>query len=331
MNPQVLNCKNCGGALHIVPGQCVIRCPFCGNPYCLDQELPPAVVLAVQVDEEQARERILKGLREPRIEPGFLRRTFFERATLYYVPFYEVRGVKAGWSLGEGETDTYSHVSFEYLEPANDLETLSLNVLDRSLVEAAILNACQVAFRPVEMRRRGVVLPAQPFRKNNVSTDHDVRHVVETHLRLVYFPMWEVAYSYRGMVFRSYCSAVDGSLITVKGLRNHRRKLGLALLGLFSLALLLGRMLKLVFVILSGVSVGPVTLLAAVGILALGGLIWGVLFPYLWRLYAFREEIEVSGAFMVTRPVNYREGRLLRFSREFVHRITGGEKSRGEP
>lgn len=327
MNVSVVNCNHCGGPLPVVPGQCICRCAYCRNPYYLNLDQPPAVVLADEVDADEARDMVLKALRDPRIEPGFRARTYFERATLFYIPFSEVRGIKAGWAPNDPAKpggDGYSLVSFEYLEPANDLSAISLEVLDRNLVESAMLKAEQIPFQPVEMRRRGVVLPASPpgfSRGGNESPDF--RETVETHLRIIYFPVWEIAYSYRGMVFYSYCSAVDGSLILVNGLRNHRRKLALSLLGSFSLALLLGRSVRLAINLAAGIRLSPIPLLTALGLVAGAGFAWSVLFPYLWRLFAFREEISFSGEFETSRTISYREGRLLKFSRRFVRRITG--------
>ena len=327
MKVTLVNCTHCGAPLPLVPGQCICRCAYCRNPYYLDQGQPPAVVLADELSAQQARAAVLAALRDPRIEPGFLSRTFFERATLFYIPFSEVRGIKAGWApseAGKGGAYTFSHVSFEYLEPANDLSAISLEVLDRNIVEAAMLRARQVPFRPAEMRRRGVVLPAAP--RNPVQTGaegHDIRDTVEIHLRLVYFPIWEITYSYRGMVFRSYCSAVDGAMIMVNGLRNHRRKLMLALVGSFSLALLLGRGIRIAINLVSRIRLGPMPLLVAGGVVAGAALTWAVLYPYLWRLFAFREEISISGELSTLRTISYREGALLRFSRRFVRRLTG--------
>lgn len=327
MNVSVVNCSHCGGPLPVVPGQCICRCAYCRNTYYLDLDQPPAVVLADELDAGEARDMVLKALRDPRIEPGFRVRTYFERATLFYIPFSEVRGVKAGWAPDESEKalgESYSLVSFEYLEPANDLSAISLEVLDRNLVESAILKARQIPFHPVDMRRKGVVLPASPPRfSRGDSGAPDIRETVETHLRIIYFPVWEIAYSYRGMVFYSYCSAVDGSLILVNGLRNHRRKLALSLLGAFSLALLLGRSIRMAINLITGFSLNPISLFTALGLVAGAGLAWSVLFPYLWRLFAFREEISFSGEFETTRTISYREGRLVKFSRRFVRRITG--------
>ncbi|HDP94199.1 MAG TPA: hypothetical protein ENN40_02435 [Candidatus Aminicenantes bacterium] len=335
MTVSLINCSHCGGPLPVVDGQRICRCAYCRNPYFLDHDQPPAVVLASELTADQARIAVLTALRDPRIEPGFRKGTFFERATLFYIPFSEVRGIKAGWAAAALEPtgqDAFSMVSFEYLEPANDLSALFLDVLDRSIVEAAMLKARQVPFRPLEMRRRGVVLPATPtpiIKSTNAMPD--LRDTIENHLRLVYLPVWEIVYSYRGIMFHSYCSAVDGTMILVNGLRNHRRKLSLSLLGSFSLALLLGRTIRVAVEMVGRIRSGIFFLLTA-GILVAGAaLTWAVLFPYLWRLFAFREEISISGNFTSTRTISYREGALLKFSRRFVNSLTGESGESKEP
>jgi len=335
MTVSVINCTHCGGPLPVVPGQCICRCEYCRNPYFLDQGQPPAVVLASELDAGQARAAVLTALRDPRIEPGFRKETFFERATLFHIPFSEVRGIKAGWTADEAEhnnRDAFSIVSFEYLEPANDLSALYLDVLDRNIVEAAMLKARQVPFRPVEMRRRSVVLPATLHTVTRTTAEAPgVRDTVEKHLRLVYLPVWEIAYSYRGMMFHSYCSAVDGTMILVNGLRNHRRKLSLALLGSFTLALLLGRTIRFAVDLVSRMRVGLLPLLTAGIALAGAAMVWAVLFPYLWRLFAFREEISISGNFTSMQTISYRENALLKFSRRFVCKLTGESPEKSEP
>lgn len=327
MTVSLINCAHCGGPLPVVPGQCICRCAYCSNPYYLDQGQPPAVVLASELNAGQARAAVLAALRDRRIEPGFRKGTFFERATLFYIPFNEVRGIKAGWVAADAENngkDSFSIVSFEYLEPANDLSALYLDVLDRNILEAAMLKARQVPFRPAKMRRRGVVLPAMPHPVNKTTNDTPgIRDTVERHLRLIYLPVWEIAYSYRGMMFHSYCSAVDGAMILVNGLRNHRRKLSMALLGSFSLALLLGRTIRFAVDLVTRIRPGLFPLLTAGLILAGATLAWAVLFPYLWRLFAFREEISISGNFTSMQTISYRENALLKFSRRFVNRLTG--------
>ncbi len=335
MNAIVLNCTHCGGPLHLAPGQCLCRCPYCGHPYFLDHGLPPAVVLADELTAAEARNAVLSALRDTRIESGFRKKTFFERATLYYIPFNEVRGIKAGWIAADPQNsgrDAFSVQSFEYIEPANDLSTLYLDVLDRNVVETAMLKARQVPFQPAEMRSRGIVLPAQTKPPSRPAAGiPDLRDTIETHLRLIYLPVWEIAYSFRGMVFHSYCSAVDGAVILVNGLRNHRRKLALSLLGCFSLALLLGRTMRFALRLLFGIRFGPIPVLSAAVLLAGVTLLWAILFPYLWRLYAFREEIRISGAYTATRTINYRENGLLRFSRRLVSRLSRENESGFEP
>jgi len=335
MTVTLINCVHCGGPLPVAVGQCICRCAYCRNPYFLDQGRPPAVVLASELNADRARTAVLAALQDPRIEPGFRKRTFFERATLFYIPFNEVRGIKAGWGTAEperGNRDSFSVVSFEYIEPANDLSALYLDVLDRNIVEAAMLKARQIPFRPVEMRRQGVVLPATPNPFSNYTKEvPDIRDTVESHLRLVYLPVWEIAYSYRGMMFHSYCSAVDGTMIQVNGLRNHRRKLLLSLLGSFSLALLLGRPIRFAIDLAGRVRPGLIPLLTAGLLFACAALAWALLFPYLWRLFAFREEISISGNYTSSHTISYREGALMKFSRRLVRKLTGESLEEADP
>jgi len=83
--------------------------------------------------------------------------------------------------------------------------------------------------------------------------------------------------------------------------------------------------------LLTGLRLGLMPLLTALGLVAGAGLAWSVLFPYLWRLFAFREEISFSGEFETSRTISYREGPLLKFSRRFVRRITGEPEEEALP
>jgi hypothetical protein len=191
MNPELIGCKNCGGPLRVVAGQCVIYCHYCQSKYFLDQEMPSAVVLKPEIDFNEAKRLILKGLQHKEIAKSFLYNSYFESAVLYYIPFYEIRGIKAGWTeasiLGNNE---YSYQSFDFLEKANDLNELSIRFIDSSVVEKSILEADQIPFNLVDMRKSGVVLPPKKLDVNSFKIKQTDSELIERHLCLVYFPVW---------------------------------------------------------------------------------------------------------------------------------------------
>jgi hypothetical protein len=268
----------------------------------------------------------LKGLRHKAVSRNFLSNSFFESATLYYIPFFEVRGVKAGWKNPiPASPEDYSYQAFDFLEKANNLSDLKIGFFDYSIVENSILNAQQVSFNPVEMRKEGVVLPAKELdalHRNNAPQSIDV---VELHFRLVYFPVWEVTYTYKGIIFRSYLSATDGQLIKIHALKDHRKKLILAITGLFGVGTLLSRGIKIGFIFLKTPAFGFSLFFLGLGI-PFFIFLSAILFPYFWRLFAFREEVIIRGKLIESNPINYSENKFLRFSRNMVEKMTDSAK-----
>lgn len=282
------------------------QCRYCGNKYYVPQDLPPAVVIKPRVDQQNARDIVLKELRHDEISSSFLSRSFFERAVLYYIPFFELRGIRAGFaSSAAGKPPEYSYTAYDYIEKANDLSDLSLEPFDPTTVENAIISAEQLPFNPVEMRKKGLVLPPGNLAALLKNENPHARESVESHRRLVYFPVWEIGYTFRGIIFKSYVSAVDGRPLKIQGLRSHKKKLRLSLFGMLALAILLGR----------GINSGAGGLLiAAIFVLPLSVF----LFPYFWELFAFQEMVEKQGDTIHFKTINYTENSFEKFSRKMV-------------
>jgi len=313
MNPELIGCKNCGGPLRVIVGQFVIHCPYCKSKYFLDQEIPPAVVLKPEIDLSGAKKMILKGLQHKEIAKSFLHNSYFEKAVLYYVPFFEIRGIKAGWtSASISENIEYSYQSFDFLEKANDLSDLSIGFFDYSTVEESILEARQIPYNLVEMRKNGVVLPAKKIDSRSIKVNQTDATLVERHYRLIYFPIWEINYTYRGIIFKSYLSAVNGQVLTIQAIKNHRKKLFLALCGLASLGILLSR--SFVFGLLMARSyfwaLSLFFLVVLFPIMLFGAFL---LIPYLWQLFAFRERVFISGDLVESVPINYSDNKFIKF------------------
>jgi hypothetical protein len=96
------------------------------------------------------------------------------------------------------------------------------------------------------------------------------------------------------MVFKSYVSAYDGIPLKIQALRNHRKKSGLSLFGLLSLAVLLGRAIN---------SGGGALMFSAIFVLPVSA----ILFPYFWELFAFQEIVEIQGETVSFKEINYPE------------------------
>jgi len=304
-------------------GQYIVTCRHCRANFYVPQSFPPAVVLDPEVTEEKAKGRVIDGLRHKEIAKGFLKKSFFEKATLYFIPIFEVRGIKTGWTPPAPDSlSEFNFQSFDYLEKANDIHALKLGFLDYALVEESLLQARQVPFDPVLMRQKGVILPADKvpdvMKREQAQSNMDV---VERYHRIIYFPVWEIAYTYRGILFRSYVSAVAGEILKLHGLRSHQTKLLLAIGGLFSLGALLPRVLKMIFIMNQTPAVGFSLFFFVIGFPILLFITF-LLLPYFWRLFAFREEVVITGQMVDRFSINYTENKWIRWSRGVGEKVT---------
>jgi hypothetical protein len=323
MKVEVSGCNYCGAPLPLVENQFVTECRYCSNKYYVHQDLPPAVILKPQIDKHSARDTVLKELKDKEIAANFIRNSLFERAVLYFIPFFELRGIKAGFSPpAPDKPKEYNYLAYDYLEKASDLADLSLDFFESRIVEDAILTAEQMPFNPVEMRKMGVVIPPGNLMALIKSENPHAREAVENYHRLIYFPVWEISYSFQGIVFKSYTSAVDGQPMKIQALRNHKKKLKMALFGLLALAIFLGR----------GIHVGGGPLIVT----AIFGLpVAAILFPYFWELFAFQEIVEKRGEMVNYQTINYTENSFIKFSRKLVEvftkrRGTGTDTGKGD-
>ncbi len=310
MKVEVSGCNTCGAPLPLVENQFVTECRYCRNKYYVHQDIPPAVILKPQIDKNTARDIVLKELKDNEIAANFFHNSLFERAVLYFIPFYELRGIKAGFSPpAPNKSKEYNYLAYDYLEKANDLNDLSLDFFESSIVEDAILTAEQMPFNPVEMRKMGVVIPPKNLMALIRNENPHAREAVENYHRLIYFPVWEISYSFQGIIFKSYASAIDGRPMKIQALRSHKKKLKMALFGLLSLAIFLGR----------GIHVGGGPLIVT----AIFGLpVAAILFPFFWEIFAFQEIVEKRGEMVNYQTINYTENSFIKLSRKLVEGFT---------
>lgn len=309
MKVNVSSCDSCGAPLPVSESQFVTECHYCKNKYYIPQEFPPAVVLKPLASKESTRNIVLKELQDPEISVHFLKNSFYERGALYYVPFFEVRGIRSGFtSPSPSASPEYNYLAYEYLEKANDLSDLDLEFLQFETVETAVISAEQVPFNPVEMRQTGIVLPPRDLISLIRNKNPYALESVEHYHRLIYFPVWEISYSFRGIIFKSYVSGVDGKPIKIQGLRSHKKKLWMSMFGLLALAVILGR----------GINAGSggLLLMAIIGLPATA-----ILLPYFWELFAFQEIVEIRGEVKEYQTINYTENALLKYGRKMVEGI----------
>jgi hypothetical protein len=326
MNVKVISCSECGAPLRVMAGQAMTLCSFCDVKYYVKQGTPPAITVRDNLDLGDAKRTVLNGLKRSDVSKGFLSNSFFEKGTLFFIPFIEIRGIKTR------ETDqvltgknSFAYIAYDYIEHGSNLSDLDIDFIDSQILETALLEAEQVEFNIREMRRRGVVLPLKESFSSDEKSEGAEFDVVEKHVRIIYFPVWEINYSYSGIIFKSYISAVDGTPVKIQAIRDHRRKLLLSILGVFSLAILFARGIKFSLFFLASASLG-INQGRTMFFLSLGGalltlLVSSLLIPYFWEMFAFREIISIRRDGTESRLINYTENNLIRFLRSVLGRI----------
>lgn len=326
MKVEFFNCNNCGAPLKIIESQFVIKCKYCNSKFYLNQEFPAAVVLKPELNKEDAKNLILKALKHKEIAKNFLHNSFFEGAVLLYLPFFEIRGIKSGRiKPTSSNTWEYSYQSYDYLEKANDLNDLCIGFFNYSIVENSILKAKQISFNPIEMRKKGVILfphEIESIKKINLNISDEI---VEEHRRLIFFPIWEISYTYKGIIFKSYLSAIDGQIIKIHAIRNHKKKLLLSLVGITAISILLARSFKLIFIGLKFPSITIKIISTFLLLTFFPALIFLILMllPYFWQLFAFAEEVKISNNNITeSKFINYRENSFIHFGNRLKDKLS---------
>ena len=318
MNREVFDCKNCGYPLSLEKHQIVIHCSSCGNKFFINQDSPPAVVMKPEIDMNGAREIIYREFKSSDISRVFAENSTFKRAVLYYIPFFEVRvAAKGSEKTSSHELKNNIYSTYDYMDPASDLEDLEMGYMDSAVIQDSVLGGQQIPFDPAEMRRSGRVVPADKVHLLKAQQPPLTRDIIEDYNRIVYFPVWEVTFSYTGINFKSYLSAVDGRIFKLRALGDHRKKILLSMLGLLFLAILLGRGQK------EGTMISIFTVLLGIPMLVF-------LFPFFWRIFSYREIVEKVGSLVDTIPVYYVKNSFVMMTKEMFRKIFRRSKSRGK-
>ena len=323
MNVKVISCSECGAPLRVAEGQFLTLCKFCNVKYYVKQDFPPAITIKDNIDLAEAKKIVLDKLRHKDVSKGFLSNSYFERGTLFFIPLIEIRGIKARVSPKEisGKSE-YGYTAYDYIENGSHLTDLEIDFIDSSILEDSLLDADQGVYDVNEMRKRGIVLPLKPDFSIDEKTGADEQNVIEKHVRIIYFPVWEINYSYSGIIFKSYISAIDGEPIRIQAIKNHRKKLIFSILGIFSLAILMARGMKFILIFLTGSEMGMEASRIMLWFFLLGALITmilsSLLIPFFWEMFAFREIISIRRDGTESRLINYSDNNLMKFLRGFL-------------
>ncbi len=314
-----LDCPACGGALSLAEGERIVACRYCRSHSLVD--VPGAVprhVVEPTLDGAAA-DRVARTSLQRADVARTARGERFDSVGLCYVPFYEATAVRLGTVFVRdrvkplaplGETEQSGPALDRWLQdPGRERE-------DTKVIEQDVLRigaACSLPelgverirlaeqrragatvllqpFDPVSLHRRAVVFapttPAARFLQETtwrVESQNDATRYVETRLKLLYYPIWQIRYRHRG---RAYELAVDGVTgVLLRGTAPQAQPLaaGAASIGVGLGALGLGRWLR---GLLGRGGEGPTIL-----VLTVAG---AVLLWFAWHWFAQEGEVQLA-------------------------------------
>ncbi len=326
MNIKVISCSECGAPLRVSEGQFLSLCKFCNVKYYVKQDFPPAITIKDNVGLKDAKMIVLDQLRNKFVSKGFLSNSFFEKGTLFFIPMIEIRGIKIkSTSEKINGKNEFGYTAYDYIENGSNLSDIEIDFIEGSILENGLLDADQTEYNISDMRKKGVVLPLKSdfmLRENSIQ---DEQNIVEKHIRIIYFPIWEINYSYSGIVFKSYISAIDGTPIKIQAIKDHRRKVLFSILGIFSIGIFIARGLKFFLLFLVGSKLGMQNSSIMVGFSMFGALaaiiVGSLLMPFFWEMFAFREIVLIRKDGIESHLINYSENSFTKFLKGVLKKV----------
>ncbi len=225
-----LNCPNCGDILELRSGQLVVKCQSCGTIYRVEGLLKtPRFLVENAINGATAKALVRKWLQRWGVPGSFKRGVKIEDARLVYVPMWYTEGQVIGWRLGYDEsTDskgnrrrTYHEYMvndrFFWSDPATGIGELSVTTINLSGLnlqyyseterpDAEYLEVTENEESSRSEAREGLFNAARARHSLDYLTD-EYLDVVDQDFYLVYYPFWQVRYSYKNLKF---AATVDG-------------------------------------------------------------------------------------------------------------------------
>ncbi len=315
-----LGCPACGGTLSVAEGQRVCDCRYCGGKsLVLAPNAVPRYVVGEAIDREGAVAAARRALRHPEAPKPVQERTRFDTLALCYIPFYEATAIRLGtifvrervkppaplgedergggaldrWLADPGEvredTKVLEHDVLR-IGPACELPELGIDRIGLAGLRQAGSPQPLSTFDPVALQSRAVVfaptLPAERFLEETtwrMPSWHDATRYVEARLKLLYYPVWQVRYRYRGRLYELAVDGLTGELLRGSAPREEPWSATPMAAGLALGTLGLGRIVR--WVVAGGENAAPFLLAALAG----GALLWMAL-----RSLAQGSEIELG-------------------------------------
>jgi len=226
-----LNCPNCGDAIELIAGQVIVDCESCGTLFRVEGLLgTPRLLVHNAIDEARAKALLQQWLKRWGIPGAFKRGVRIESARMVYVPMWFTVGQVIGWRLGYtessdskgGKTRTYHEYKVNerivWSDPATGIGELSVDTIS---LEGLPLEHYTESERPEgeyleiteeeETGRRDAIEGLCAAARRRYSLDYvtdEYLDVVDQDFYLVYYPFWQVTYSYKNLKFSG---TVDGA------------------------------------------------------------------------------------------------------------------------
>jgi len=246
--PLHIACPACKAAVGVTDIDRVVTCTFCKARSLVETDgFVQELWVEPACDRDQARRALQRSLTGRAFPPELLARSTPHSATLYLVPFHELRARRLGtMELGDhlrprqGEALIRGTVApaaretrvifgdVHRVEPAVDLAGWALeHVALMSAQERARLKP--VPFDGRAAAARGVV--RQPTRSadrvlTELATDSRSASVVdrtvfaERRVRRIYYPVWRLRYRFAGRIYGAVVDGVTGEVISVRAPQN---------------------------------------------------------------------------------------------------------------
>jgi hypothetical protein len=345
----------------LVEGQRVVTCRYCGGKsLALIPDAVPRYTVRLSVTREQALEAVTQCLRDGGLPQALRQSGRIQEVALCYVPFYEAAGTRLGrfllrqqekppapvtegkdeqgdfdrWRLqAPKETQDTRVVRQDYIRigPACDLPELGV---DRIHLEELRRGAAPVAledFDLVELQRGAVVFaPVKPPAmlveevERRIPVRGDRTTIVERRITLLYYPIWQARYTYRGRSYDVAIDGVQGTVLRARAPREFGRAAALAVAMLAVSAFCFGRPARELF--MGGLAVGRpegvvIGALGAVVGLGVGGAVASLLAWIAWTTFRRQDDVLlVEGTEAQQAPENMEVGEFQRIGARLIER-----------
>ncbi len=259
-------CPTCQGTVQRSEGTRADRCPFCHHRSLVfdDNSEVLRYSLAPSLDSSSAVSTAKHALVEQRVTARrLLDLAKFAEPTLYYVPFLWSTGTTpyletraTTISAGREHVDTKVAIEdFEVFELAVDIKKWGLRTLDISALMAKPHSPLPQPYDSTALRRHGCVLvPQRGFNdgldrldgklERMTSSNDDVVERVAERRRILWIPIWIVAFTIRGQRYEARLDAVDGKLLSARSPEDERIRIPMALGALLLPCFLVGKLLR---------------------------------------------------------------------------------------